>query len=578
MLRLFNYLKGSAKVCAILAPLFMLLEVAMDLMQPTLLANIINIGVANADLTYVIKTGLLMLGAVLLGLVGGAGCSIFAAIAAMHLGESIRESVFSKIQRLSFLDIDYFKAPSLITRVTNDITQIQQMVLLGLKLAIRAPLTCIGGIIMAYLLSPKLSIVFVIVIPIIIVIVCIVSYYSFPMFRKMQEKIDRVNNVMRENLLGIRVIKAFTMENKRRHKFKDANEDLMQTSMKAQNITMVLMPIVMFLVNMSVIAVLWYGGVLTSRGELATGNIMAFVNYLVQIMASVMMVVMVVINFSRAKASADRIGEVLDKETSIVDTQQPEKVEGWSVEFKNVSFKYFEKSEYVLENISFKAEAGQKIGIIGGTGSGKSSLVGLIPRLYDVTEGEVLIGGKNVKSLSLGDLRDQIGVVLQESILFSGTIEDNIQFGKDNATKEEIESATQTAQAYEFIMNKPKGYEDLVEQRGKNLSGGQKQRVSIARTLIKKPHILILDDSSSALDMATERKLQKAIKERLGETTCFMIAQRISAIKDSDQIIVLDEGKISGIGTHEELIKENEIYRSIAISQLGEEEVGYGES
>lgn len=576
MLRLLSYLKGSAKICAILAPIFMLLEVAMDLMQPTLLANIINIGVANGDLGYVLKTGAFMLGTVILGLIGGAGCSILAAIAAMHLGEKIREGVFGKIQTLSFLELDHFKTPSLITRVTNDITQIQQMVLLGLKIAVRAPLTCIGGIIMAYLLSPQLSIVFVIVIPIIIVIVCIISYYSFPMFRKMQEKIDYVNNVMRENLLGIRVIKAFTMESKRRSKFKTANEDLMQTSIRAQNITMVLMPVVMFLVNISVIAVLWYGGTLANKGSLETGNIMAFVNYLVQIMSSVMMVIMIVINFSRAKASADRVCEVLDAQSSIVEVDHTEKVEDWSVEFKDVSFRYFEHSECVLENISFKAESGQKIGIIGGTGSGKSSLVGLIPRLYDVTQGQILIGGKDVKNLAIKDLRDHIGVVLQESILFSGTIEDNIRFGKKDASLEEVESAAKTAQAYEFIINKPNQYEDQVEQRGKNLSGGQKQRLSITRTLIKNPRILILDDSSSALDMATESKLQKAIKERMEQTTFFMIAQRISAIMDSDKIIVLDEGRISGIGTHDELIRDNEIYRSIAISQLGEEALSYG--
>ena len=454
-------------------------------------------------------------------------------------------------------------------------TQIQNMVMMGLGILVRAPLLCVGGILMAYQLSHRLSIIFAVAIPIILVFVGLVMSKSFPLFKTMQEKIDKVNNVMRENLLGVRVIKAFTMEEKQRSRFNESNDDLMNQSIRAQKLMIILNPVVMLVVNFSVIAVLWYGGYLVQDGLLETGKIMAFINYLTQIMMSMMMVIMISMNFSRAKASAERIHEVFNTPSSIQEVPNPKMLENYDIEFKNVTFKYHDHSEEVLKNISFKIKEGNQVGIIGGTGSGKSSLVSLIPRLYDVSEGEVLIGGQNVKSLSLHELRDKIGIVLQESILFSGTIGTNFKFGYHEATQEELDDAAKDAQASEFIQSKEDGYEIVVEQRGKNLSGGQKQRVSIARTLIRNPKILILDDSSSALDMATESKLQLAIKERMKDSTVIMIAQRISAVMDADQIIVLDQGEITGIGTHEELLKTNEIYRSIAISQLGEEAVNH---
>lgn len=576
MFKLMKYLKGKALLCAILAPLVMILEVSMDLMQPTLMANIIDIGVANGDMQYVLVTGAKMIGIAVVGLIGGASCSVLAAIAGMGLGEKLREVLFGKLQTLSFLELDRFKTSSLITRLTNDVTQVQNLVMMGLKMAVRAPFMCIGGIVMAMYLSRDLTIVFVIAIPIILAIVVVSCMRSFPLFKKMQEKIDGINKVMRESLLGVRVIKAFNLQPIEKEKFNKSNEELMITSIKAQNITMIMMPLVMLVVNLSVVVVLWYGGHLVNNNRLAAGNIMAFINYLLQIMFSMMMVIMMVINFSRAKASSDRINEVLDAVPSIRDSKEVETVTNWDIEFKDVSFRYHEHSEDVLSHISFKVNEGQKVGIIGATGSGKSSLVGLIPRLYDATEGAVLVGGKDVRTLGIKDLREHIGIVLQESILFSGTIEDNLRFGKESAKTEELEGAARDAQAYEFIENKEGGYGSVVEQRGKNLSGGQKQRLSIARTLVRNPKVLILDDSSSALDMATESKLQKAIKERLQGATLLIIAQRISAVKDADQIIVLEDGQISGMGTHEELIQCNEIYRSIAISQLGEEAVLHG--
>ena len=575
MFKLLRYLKGPAIFYAILAPILMLLEVAMDLTLPTMLSNIVDIGIANSDINYVLTAGAKMILFAFLGLIGGVGCSIFSTIAAVNLGQNLRDGLFAKIQSLSFLELDHFKTSSLITRLTNDITQVQTMVMMGLRILVRAPLLCIGGLWMAYRLSQRLSIVFVIMIPIILIFVAIVMSKSFPLFKTMQEKIDKVNNVMRENLLGVRVIKAFTMEHKQRDRFNEANDDLMSQSIRAQKIMIILNPVVMLLVNFSVIGVLWYGGYLVQDSLLETGKIMAFINYLTQIMMSMMMVIMISMNFSRAKASADRINEVFATNSSIQENEKTAELTNYDIEFKNVSFKYHEHSEEVLKDISFKIKQGNQVGIIGGTGSGKSSLVNLIPRLYDVSEGEVLIGGQNVKTLSLSELRDKIGVVLQESILFSGTIASNFKFGYHEATQDELDDAAKDAQAMEFIQAKEDGYETVVEQRGKNLSGGQKQRVSIARTLIRDPKILILDDSSSALDMATESKLQRAIKERMKESTVIMIAQRISAVMDADQIIVLDQGEISGIGTHEELLKTNEIYRSIAISQLGEEAVNH---
>lgn len=576
MIKLLRYLKGSAILYAILAPLFMLVEVSMDLMLPTMLSNIIDIGITNGDTTYVWMTGAKMIGFAVIGLIGGVGCSIFSTIAAVNLGQNLRDGLFATIQSLSFLELDHFKTSSLITRLTNDITQIQTMVMMGLRILVRAPLLCIGGILMAYRLSSDLSGIFVITIPVILIFVAIVMSRSFPLFKSMQEKIDKVNNVMRENLLGVRVIKAFTIEHKQKDRFNEANDDLMNQSIRAQKLMIILNPVVMLLVNFSIVAVLWYGGFLVQAGVLETGKIMAFINYLTQIMMSLMMVIMISMNFSRAKASADRINEVLMTESSIQDSKSPEVIDQYDIEFKDVSFKYHDHSEEVLTDLSFKIKQGDRVGIIGGTGAGKSSLVQLIPRLYDVSSGEVLIGGRNVKEVSLHELRDKIGVVLQESILFSGTIESNIKFGYHDATDEELDQAARDAQAMEFIQLKESGYQTEVEQRGKNLSGGQKQRVSIARTLIRKPKILILDDSSSALDMATERQLQEAIKEQMTGSTVIMIAQRISAVMDADQIIVLDQGHISGIGTHEELLKTSEIYRSIAISQLGEEAVHHG--
>ena len=566
-----KYLKGSAIACAIIAPLCMMVEVYMDLLQPTFLSQIIDVGVANGDLHYVLTIGFKMIIVAIVGAIGGMLCSTFAAVAAMSLGERLRQGLFNKIQELSFLEIDKLKTSSLITHLTNDITQIQQMFLMSLKIAVRAPLLAIGGIFMAVRLSTKLSTVFLISIPLIVVGIVIILKKSLPLFTTVQSKIDNVNTVMRENILGIRVIKSFTLEGNENKRFNEVNDDLKESSIKSQNMNMILWPFASLIMNLSVVAILWFGGNLVNTGGLEIGKIMAFINYLTQIMFSTIMVINIMMNVSRAKASADRVNKVFNTESSIVEADNAKDINEFDIEFKNVSFRYNKNSENVLENISFKAKEGETIGIIGSTGCGKSSLVSLIPRLYDVTEGEILIGGVNIKDIKLNTLRDKIGVVLQESILFSGTIEDNLKFGNKNATTEMMEESAINAQAFEFISTKEDGYQSKVEQRGKNLSGGQKQRLSIARTLIKNPKILIMDDSSSALDMATEAKLQNAIKTNMTDSTVFIIAQRISGVMDADKIIVMDEGQIVDIGTHEELLQSSEIYRSIAVSQLGEE-------
>lgn len=517
---LLKYFKGSAIVFAILAPLSMIVEVAMDLLQPTLLSKIIDVGVAQGDINYILKVGFYMIMVSIIAAIGGILCSFFASAASMKLAENLRESLFKKVNSLSFKEIDQLKTASLITRLTNDVTQVQQMFNMMLRAAVRSPLMAIGGIIMAVRLSLDLSTIFAISIPIIVIGIIVILRKSMPLFIKVQNKIDDINLVMRENILGVRVIKAFNLEEKQRKRFNNKNKELTISSIDSQNMNLVLSPFTQLIMNLSVVAVLWFGGNMVSTQSLEVGKIIAFVNYMIQIMHSTVMVINLMMNFSRAKASADRINEILNIESSIKEKEEARDLEGYDVEFKEVYFKFNEESENVLEDISFTIKEGERIGIIGPTGSGKSTIISLISRLYDIDRGEILIGGINVKDLKLKELRENIGIVLQDSIL---------------------------------------------------LSGGQRQRLSIARTLVRNPKILIMDDSSSALDMKTQAKLQETIKNRKEETTVITIAQRISAVIDSDKIIVLDEGKISAIGSHEELIKTNEMYRSIAVSQLGEE-------
>jgi ATP-binding cassette subfamily B protein len=566
-----SYLKGTARACALLAPLMMVLEVVMDLQQPILMSRIIDVGVARGDLAYVLSTGLLMLAMAAAGLVGGAGCSILAAKAAVPMAGAMREALFAKVQGLSFAKLDELETSSLVTRLTNDVMQMQSMLLMMLRIMVRTPITLAGSIVMAVIISPRLSLVLLAALPFVVFSISWVLAKSVPLFGEVQKSVDRVNGIQRESLLGARVVKAFTMEARLAERFGKANDELSRRSVEAQSLTFLLLPSVTFAMNASVVAVLWFGGAMVDSGSLEIGKIMAFINYLVQMTHSLMMAVNLIINLSRAKASATRIREVLDTTTSIEEPGRALAPSSYDIEFRNVGFSYRSGGEEVLKDLSFRIEEGETIGVIGATGSGKSSLACLIPRLYDASSGAVLIGDVDVRDMSLEALRSSAGIAMQESLLFSGTIASNLRFGDGNATEEDMRSACETAQAAEFIARLPGGYESPVEQRARNLSGGQKQRLSLARSLLQGPRILILDDTTSAVDLKTEARMRAALARRLAGTTLIVIAQRISAVMQADRILVLDSGRLAGCGTHKELLASNDIYRSIVVSQLGEE-------
>jgi ATP-binding cassette, subfamily B, multidrug efflux pump len=572
MFKILKYIKPYWKY-ALAAPLLMLIEVACDLLQPNLVARIIDEGVAQGNLSLVIRLGLQMIGIALIGVVGGIGCTVTSSVASMNFGADLRTIVYKKVQQFSFANLDKFNTGSLITRLTNDIVQVQQLVIMGLRMLVRAPLLCIGGFIMAISINARLSMILIVATPILLASVTFIIKKGFPLFNIVQKRLDRLNDVTRENLTGVRVIKAFVRSETEKKRFAEANNSLIEISVKASRLMMLMFPIMMTIMNLSVVAVLWYGGIQVSQGTMRIGEILAFINYLTQILFSLMMVTFMLVNFSRAKVSGDRIQEVLQAEVDIKDSEEASdaQIKNGRVTFENVSFRYQGAGgEPVLDNISFTAEPGEVVAILGATGSGKSTLVNLIPRLYDVTEGRILVDGRDVRSMKLKTLREGISVVLQESILFSGSIKENISWGKEEASDEEIVEAAKAAQAHDFITNFPEGYETKMGQRGVNVSGGQKQRLSIARAIIKKPPILILDDSTSAVDMATEAKIQKALKELMGHATCFVIAQRISTVLDADKIIVLEDGKIVSMGNHDELLKTSAVYQDIYKSQLGE--------
>lgn len=574
MLKLYKYLKPYWKV-AVLAPLFMLIEVVMDLLQPTFLEKIIDVGLKGSDLSYILKTGALMVIAALVGMVGGGGCVVFSSIASQNFAFDLRNDLFKKVQAFSFKNIDRFQPETLITRLTNDVMQMQNIVLMSLRIVVRAPLLFIGGIVMAVLINPKLSLILFIAIPFLLAIFYFMIKKSFPLFSIVQKKIDRVNAVMRENLLGARVVKAFVRHEHEKSRFLKANKDLMDISLKAFGLIIVTMPLFMLVMNLSMVAVVWFGALQSKAGTMQVGQIMAFINYTTQILFSLMMIGNIFLFITRGSASAERINEVLECEIDIKDKENAisAPILKGRVEFRNVTFYYNEHdSEPALENISFVAEEGKTIAIIGTTGAGKSTLVSLIPRLYDATAGEVLIDGINIKDYDIEVLRKSISMVLQDTILFTGTIKDNILWGNESASDDEVIEVAKIAQAHDFIMSFENGYDTEVSERGVNLSGGQKQRLSIARAILKKPKILILDDCTSAVDLATEKKIQLGLKKYMKGTTTFIIAQRISTVKDADKILVMDSGKIVAQGKHEELLHSCPIYQEIYASQMGEGE------
>ncbi|MFD5017311.1 ABC transporter ATP-binding protein [Paenibacillus sp. NPDC058367] len=562
---------------SVLAPLMMMLEVFMDLLQPTLMASIVDHGIMTKDLSHIYSTGLTMLGVAFVGLIGGVGCTVFSSIASQNFGNDLRINLFEHIQKFSNKNLDQLKTGSLITRLTNDVVQLQTFVQMILR-NIRSPLLLIGSLIMAIRISPSLTLILVVAVPLLVAILYGLIRLSFPLFEKMQVKLDGVNTVLQENLSGIRVVKAFVRAKHEQKRFNTANKDYTETAIKAVRLMSLNMPLMMLVLNVSIVAVLWFGGLQSWNGSLPVGQLIAFINYITQLLMSMLMLSNMLTFFSRAKVSADRENEVFSTISEITDVTEAEndKLQNGRIVFDNVSFAYDHTDEnLVLDGINFTAEPGETVAILGATGAGKSTLVSLIPRLYDVSSGSITIDGSDTRQISLGHLRRKIGYVMQQAILFSGTIRDNIRYGRPEATDEEVEQAAKAAEAHHFILELPQGYDTVLGQRGINLSGGQKQRLSIARALLIQPTILIMDDSTSALDAATESRIRQMLKKRLSSSTNIMIAQRVTSVIDADRILILENGRIAVQGTHDGLMSSSEIYRDIWKSQMKGEEVPY---
>ncbi|HKM17832.1 MAG TPA: ABC transporter ATP-binding protein [Limnochordia bacterium] len=560
----------------ITGPILMIVEVIGAVVMPVLLSNIIDKGVIGGRGTaYIVSMGLLMTVTALIMMAGGVGGAYFAIKASSGFSNDLRKDLFRKIQKFSFKNIDQYSTGSLVTRLTNDITQLQNMIQMMLRTALRAPGMMIGALIMAFALNAKLALTILAVIPFLSSAIYLIMKIGLPRFTIMQQKLDALNTATQENLTNIRVVKSFVREKHEEDKFRTASVDLKESTIRAMNVVIFTMPIMALAMNATTLAVVWFGGNQVVAGGMAPGVLTAFVNYVVQILTSLMMVSMIILNSSRTIASARRINEVLDTETDLTDENAKDTdltVRHGKVEFKNVYFKYYKDSEnWVLDNINLVINPGETVGIIGSTASGKSSLVQLIPRLYDVDHGEVLVDGINVKDYALQNLRSGVGLVLQQNVLFSGTIMENLKWGDQNASDEEIYKYAQSAQAHGFITSFPAGYDTELGQGGVNVSGGQKQRLCIARALLKKPKVLILDDSTSAVDTATEAKIRESFDSELEGTTRIIIAQRVLSVMNADKIVVLDNGRIVDTGTHDELLRSCQAYAEIYYSQMDRE-------
>lgn len=571
---------------ALLCPLAMILEVSMDLLQPTLMSDIVDNGIlgdaaADENLRYVLITGLKMLVFSLIGCFGGIASAAFGTAAAQKMGNDLRKDAFAKVMHMSFQQTDKFTTGSLVTRLTNDITAIQEFVAMSLRMFVRTAMQFIGGIAVILTLNVNFGIVLVISLPVQLIAVAIIMKKASPLFSIVQSRLDKVNSVVQENVSGARVVKAFTREEYEINRFDNANTDLMTTNLKVQKLLATLNPILMIIMNASVIAIIMIGGFQVEAKAMQVGEVMAAVTYITQILMSVMMVGMMFQQVSRSAASMKRVNEVLSTNPVISDGHKSaDSDNSGTVEFRNVGFSYPGSSgKPVLSGIDLKSEKGQMIAILGSTGCGKTSLVNLVPRFYDATEGDVLVDGINVKDYDVDTLRSKIGVVLQKSELFSGTVAENIRWGCETATDEEVKTAAKIAQAEEFIDGFNDGYDTMISEKGASLSGGQKQRMAIARAIIKKPEILIFDDSTSALDLSTEAKLHKALRENLSGVTVIMIAQRIASVMRADKKAVLENGSICAFGTHKELMESSSVYRDIYYSQMkqGEEEAVNGQ-
>jgi len=576
-----------------LVPIFVFLDVICELSMPLLMARIVDEGIPAGDVAFIIRTGVYMIllacGAIFFGVFN----MNFATRGSMGFGANLREALFEKIQKFSFANIDRFSTSSLVTRLTNDVNNLQVTFMMILRMMMRAPMMLVIAFILAYRINAELSVVLAVAIPLLVISVWLILRTAVKRFMNMQEKIDAINRTIQENLIGIRVVKSFVRADHEIKKFGKSNDEFTHSAIKAVNLAILIMPVMMFVLNGATLTVVWTGGHMVHFGTLGAGELISFISYVFQILMSVMMISMIIIMSARAQASRERIVEVLDTNIDILektelalgkgtrisdlksthsiqpDTDRSLTINSGKVEFRNVYFKYNlgGSGENVLADISFTAKSGEVVAIVGGTATGKSTLVSLMPRLYDVTEGSVLVDEADVRDYTLETLRRQIGVVLQKNTLFSGTIRENLKWGNEKATQEEIEAACRAAQAHDFIMSFPQGYDTDLGQGGVNVSGGQKQRLCIARAILKKPRILILDDSTSAVDTATEAKIREAFYNQLADTTIFIIAQRIGSVCDADKIIVLDDGRIAGMGTHTQLLASNEIYREINSSQ-----------
>lgn len=581
MKRWFKYIKPYLS-SFILGPMGMIVEVIGEMFMPFLLAMIINSGeLQTLTVGKSIGISAILLGIVLFMMMGGVCGAYFGAKASVNFAADLRKDIYSKVQKFSFANIDKFSTSSLVTRMTNDVTQLQNFVNMLLRMALRSPGMLIGGIIMAIILKPSLSIVLAVTIPMLLIVISILIKISFPRFQLMQKKIDKLNSTVRENVTNVRVVKSFVREDYETDKFEADNADLKNTGMRAVRIMIFMGPVMNLFMYASVIAIIWFGhGIVLSEhatvGGMQVGDLSAFITYATQILSSLMMVTFLLMTSSRALASAKRICEVLDEKIDIDDSTAANKdavIENGGIEFRNVSFRYYKNSEETaLDNINLSIKPGSTVGIIGSTGCGKTTLVSMIPRLYDADEGDILIDGINVKDYSLVNLRDGVGMVLQKNLLFSGTIAENLRWGNADATDSEVKEAATYAEADKFVSTFSDGYDSVIEKGGANLSGGQKQRVCIARALLKRPKILILDDSTSAVDTATEKQIREALANKLSGCTKIIIAQRISSVMDAEQIIVMNDGRITGVGTHESLLLNNAEYSEIYSSQMDKKE------
>jgi len=561
----------------ILGPIFKLLEAIFEVSIPTIMVLITDKGIGTKNINYIIKIGLLMLLMACLGVISSFTCQYFASIASQGFGTTLRNELFKKIGTFSYNEIDDFGTPSLINRVTNDANQLQLALALFIRLAIRVPFLCVGGIVMAMLLDVKLSVIMYLSIPLFAFAVYLIMSKSLPLYKIVQKRLDKLALILRENLSGVRVIRAFSRVESENIRFKEANENLAGTAIKVGKISALMNPVTSIIMNFALMAVIWFGGVRVNIGGMTTGKVIAYINYINLVLSALIVLATLIVTFTKAAASASRVNEIFNTESSIKYNGNSSFSENYDknvpiLKFDNVSFAYKGSKEDAINNISFEIKRGQMVGIIGGTGSGKTTLVNLIPRLYDASKGRVLINGINARDYTENELKDNIGLVPQKAVLFSGTVAENIRWGNQNASMEEVKKAAEIGMASEFVERMPEKYDTYISQGGVNFSGGQKQRLTIARAIVKKPKILIMDDSLSALDYATDAALRGALRENSYGTTVIMVTQRISTIKNADLIIVLDDGKLAGVGTHEELLKKSSVYNEICSSQVKKEE------